>query len=66
MNGDMMIDGRAGEVLYPEVDSTYWKDKIEADFVAFIGHKITWHKSEEFHILNDTDTLGTRSICDFS
>ena len=26
--GDMMIDKRTGEVLDPEVDSTYWKDKF--------------------------------------
>ena len=28
MDGDMMIDKRTGEVLGPEVDSTYWKDKF--------------------------------------
>ena len=28
MDGDMMIDKRAGEVLGPEVDSIYWKDKF--------------------------------------
>ena len=28
MDGDMMIDKRTGEVLDPEVDSTYWKDKF--------------------------------------
>ena len=28
MDGDTMIDKRAGEVLSPEVDSTYWKDKF--------------------------------------
>ena len=28
MDGDTMIDRRTGEVLYPEVDSTYWKDKF--------------------------------------
>ena len=27
-NGDTMIDKRTGEVLGPEVDSTYWKDKF--------------------------------------
>ena len=26
MDGDTMIDKRTGEVLDPEVDSTYWKD----------------------------------------
>ena len=25
MDGDTMIDRRTGEVLGPEVDSTYWK-----------------------------------------
>ena len=28
MNGDTMVDKRTGEVLDPEVDSTYWKDKF--------------------------------------
>ena len=28
MDGDMIIDRRKGEVMTPEVDSTYWKDKF--------------------------------------
>ena len=28
MDGDTMIDKRTGDVLGPEVDSTYWKDKF--------------------------------------
>ena len=28
MDGETMIDKRTGEVLDPEVDSTYWKDKF--------------------------------------
>ena len=28
MNDDTMIDKRTGEVLDPEVDCTYWKDKF--------------------------------------
>ena len=28
MDGDTIIDKRTGEVLDPEVDSTYWKDKF--------------------------------------
>ena len=28
MDGDTMIDKKTGEVLGPDVDSTYWKDKI--------------------------------------
>ena len=28
MDGDTMIDKRTGEVLNPQVDSTYWKDKF--------------------------------------
>ena len=27
-DGDTMIDKRTGEVLNPEVDSTYWKEKF--------------------------------------
>ena len=28
IDGDTMIDKRTGEMLNPEVDSTYWKDKF--------------------------------------
>ena len=28
MDGNKMIDKRSGEVLDPEVDSTYWKGKF--------------------------------------
>ena len=28
IDGDTMIDKRTGEVLNPDVDSTYWKDKF--------------------------------------
>ena len=28
IDGDTMIDKKTGEVLDPEVDSTYWKDKF--------------------------------------
>ena len=28
MDGDTMIDKTTGEVLDPEFDSTYWKDKF--------------------------------------
>ena len=28
MDGDTMIDKRTGEVLHPEADSRYWKDKF--------------------------------------
>ena len=28
MDDDAMMDKRTGEVLNPEVDSTYWKDKF--------------------------------------
>ena len=28
MDGDVMVDGRTGEMLDPEVDFTYWKDKF--------------------------------------
>ena len=28
MDGDTMIDKRTGEVLNPQTDSTYWKDKF--------------------------------------
>ena len=34
INGDMIIDKRTGEVLDPEVDSTYWKDKFSVDFYS--------------------------------
>ena len=32
MNCDTMIDKRTGEVLGPEVYSTYWKDKFKVYF----------------------------------
>ena len=32
MDGDTMIDKRTDEVLDPAVDSTYWKNKFEANF----------------------------------
>ena len=35
MDGDKMIDKRTGEVLDPEVDTTFCKDKFEADFYSF-------------------------------
>ena len=28
MDGNTMINKRTGELLNPEVDSTYWKDKF--------------------------------------
>ena len=28
IDGDTMIDKRTGNVLNPDVDSTYWKDKF--------------------------------------
>ena len=59
MDGNTMIAGRTGEVLDPEVDSTYWKDKCKSDFIAFIDHKITCRKAEELHISNGTGTLDT-------
>ena len=29
MDDDTMINKKTGEVLNPEVDSTYWKDKLD-------------------------------------
>ena len=65
MDGDTIIDKRVGEVLNPEVDSTFWKDK-RVDFIVFIDHKITWYRVKEIHIINGIGTLGTWSVCDFS
>ena len=59
MDGNTMIDGRTGEVLGPEVDFTYWKDKFQADFIVFIDHEITCRRVEELRILNGTGTLDT-------
>ena len=64
MDGDTMIDKRTSEVLGPEVDSTYWKDKFQADFVVFMDYKITCRRVEEIHILNGVGTLGTLRIFD--
>ena len=59
MDGDTVIGRRTGKVLDPEVDSTYQKEKVEADFIVFIDHKITCRRVEEIHTLNDNYTLGT-------
>ena len=59
MDGDKMIDERTGEVLDPEVDFTYWKEKFQDNFIVFIDHKITCRRAEELHILDGTDTLDT-------
>ena len=59
MDGDTMIDKRTGEVLGPEVDSIYWKDRFQANFIAYEDYKITCCMVGEIHILNGTDTLGT-------
>ena len=39
MDGDTMIDKTTSVVLDPEVDSTYWKEKFQADFIVFMDHK---------------------------
>ena len=59
MDGDTMIDRRAGEVLDPEVDFTYSKRKFCVKFCAFVDHKITCCRVEGLRVLNDTDTLTT-------
>ena len=59
MDGDTMIDGRTGEVLDPEVDSTIGKTNFKIVFIVFLDHKITCRKAEELHILDGTDTLET-------
>ena len=35
-----MIDKRTGEALGPEVDFTYWKDKLQGDFIVYKDYKI--------------------------
>ena len=59
MNDDTVIDKRTDEALGPEFDSTYWKDKFQADFIVYKDYKIICRMVEEIHILNDIDTLGT-------
>ena len=59
MDGYTMIDKRTGEVLGPEIDSKYQKDKLQAYFIVYIDYKITYCKAGVIHILNDIDTLGT-------
>ena len=60
MDGDTMIDKRTDEVLDPEIDFTYWKNKFQkVDFIALVDHKITSRKVGKLHILNGTDTVGT-------
>ena len=55
MDGDTMIDKKTGEVLRPEVDSTY----VDSIFMVFIDDKVTYYLVEEIHILNGIDALGT-------
>ena len=39
MDGDTMIDKRTDEVLEPEIDFTYWKNKFQrVDFIALVDH----------------------------
>ena len=59
MDGNMLIDRRTGEVLDPEVDSTYWKKKLLIDFIVFVDYKVTCLKVEELHTLNGTATMDT-------
>ena len=39
MDDDTMIDKRTGEVLNPEVNSTYWKENFKPIFIVFIDDK---------------------------
>ena len=55
-DGDTMIDKRTGEVLNPEVDSTYWKNNGK---IIFIDHQITCCRVEKLHVLNAMGTLDT-------
>ena len=59
IDGDMMIVKRTGEVLNPEFNSAYSKEKFQADFIVITDHKIICRRAEGIHILNDIDTLGT-------
>ena len=54
MDSDKMIDKRTGEVLDPEVDTTFCKDKFEADFDSLYRPR-----AEGLHILNGIGTLHT-------
>ena len=46
MDGDRMIDRRTGEMLDPEVNSTYWKDKFQRLILLFLWtiklHAVRW------------------------
>ena len=56
--GDAMLDKRTDEVLDPEVDSTYQKDKFQAKFIVYKDYKIVCRMVGEIDILNGIDTLG--------
>ena len=49
MNGDTMIDKRTGEVLDPEVDSTYRQEQFSADFIVYKDYKIICLMVGEIH-----------------
>ena len=53
MDGDVVIDGKTGEVLDPEVEI------LRVDFIVSVDHKITCRKVEELLVLNGTGTLNT-------
>ena len=53
MDGDVVIDGKTGEVLDPEVEI------LRVDFIVSVDHKITCRKVEKLLVLNGTGTLNT-------
>ena len=66
VDGDILKDKRIGEVLDPEVDYTYYKEKFYVNFIVFIDHKITFYRVGALHALNEIGTLSTGRTCDFS
>ena len=65
VDGKMMIDKSTGDVLAPEGDYTFYKEKYLVNFIVFIDHKITCWKVEVLHTLSNIDTLNIWGTCYF-
>ena len=66
MDGDTMIDKKPVRCWILRLIRHIGNTNFKTIFIVFTDHKITCLRVEELHILNDIDTLGTWSVCDFS
>ena len=66
MDGDTMIDKKPVRCWILRLIRHIGNTNFKTIFIVFTDHKITCLRVEKLHILNDIDTLGTWSVCDFS